>query len=64
MSVLPVRARLSRAICRGEKANLLFVEEDDFGVEGGFTRWTVQLVSGNTDQQTPDTAVWLRAEDF
>jgi hypothetical protein len=35
----------------------IFIEDDDFGVEGGFTRWTVQYVAGNTDQQTTNTKV-------
>jgi hypothetical protein len=41
-----------------------FVEEDDFGKEGNFTRWTVQKVAGNTDQQVPHSTVRLGAEDF
>jgi hypothetical protein len=35
----------------------IFIEEDDFGEEGGFTRWTVQRVAGNTDQQVTNTKV-------
>jgi hypothetical protein len=35
----------------------VFVEDDDFGTEGGFTRWTVQRVAGNTDQQITNTKV-------
>jgi hypothetical protein len=35
----------------------IFVEEDDFGEEGGFTRWTLQRVAGNTDRQTTNTKV-------
>jgi hypothetical protein len=34
-----------------------FVEEDNFGDEGGFTRWTVQRVAGNTDRQTANMKV-------
>jgi hypothetical protein len=34
-----------------------FVEGDDFSREGGFARWTVQYVAGNTDQQTANTKV-------
>jgi hypothetical protein len=34
-----------------------FVEGDDFSAEGGFVRWTVQLVAGNTDQQITNTKV-------
>jgi hypothetical protein len=41
-----------------------FVEGDDFSEEGGFARWTVQRVTGNTDQQVPDDTVRLGAEDF
>jgi hypothetical protein len=47
-----------------KKRLYIFVEDDDFGAEGGFSRWTVQRVAGNTDQQTPDTSVRLGAEDF
>jgi hypothetical protein len=40
------------------KRNLyIFVEDDDFSAEGGFTRWTVQYVAGNTDRQTTNTTV-------
>jgi hypothetical protein len=40
------------------KGNLYrFVEGDDFSHEGGFARWTVQYVAGNTDQQTTNTKV-------
>jgi hypothetical protein len=35
----------------------IFVEDDDFGAEGGFSRWTVQRVAGNTDQQVTNTKV-------
>jgi hypothetical protein len=35
----------------------VFVEDDNFGAEGGFTRWTVQRVAGNTGQQTTNTKV-------
>jgi hypothetical protein len=42
----------------------IFVEDDDFGEEGGFTRWTVQRVAGNTGKQVPDDTVRLGAEDF
>jgi hypothetical protein len=42
----------------------ILVEDDDFEVEGGFSRWTAQRVAGNTDQQTADEAVRLGAEDF
>lgn len=35
----------------------IFVEDDDFGAEGGFTRWTVQRVAGNTDRQVTNTKV-------
>jgi hypothetical protein len=41
-----------------------FVEGDDFTREGRFSRWTVQMVAGNTDKQVPDSAVRLGAEDF
>jgi hypothetical protein len=34
-----------------------FVEGDDFSREGGFARWTVQYVAGNTDRQTTNTRV-------
>jgi hypothetical protein len=34
-----------------------FVEGDDFSTEGGFARWTVQYVAGNTDQQVTNTKV-------
>ena len=34
-----------------------FVEEDNFGDEGGFTRWTVQRVAAVTDQQQTNTQV-------
>jgi hypothetical protein len=34
-----------------------FVEGDDFSQEGGFARWTVQYVPGNTDRQTTNTKV-------
>jgi hypothetical protein len=34
-----------------------FVEGDDFSREGGFARWTVQYVAGNTDRQTTNTKV-------
>jgi hypothetical protein len=34
-----------------------FVEGDDFSAEGGFARWTVQYVAGNTDQQYTNTKV-------
>jgi hypothetical protein len=34
-----------------------FVEGDDFSHEGGFARWTVQFMAGNTDQQTTNTKV-------
>jgi hypothetical protein len=34
-----------------------FVEGDDFSHEGGFARWTVQYVAGNTDQQITNTQV-------
>jgi hypothetical protein len=42
----------------------LFVEGDDFSEEGGFTRWTVQYVAGNTDRQVSDDTVNLGARDF
>jgi hypothetical protein len=35
----------------------LFIEGDNFGTEGGFSRWTVQRVAGNTDQQVTNTKV-------
>jgi hypothetical protein len=35
----------------------IFVEGDDFSMEGGFARWTLQYVAGNTDQQTTNTGV-------
>jgi hypothetical protein len=35
----------------------IFIEDDNFGAEGGFTRWTVQRVAGNTDRQTTNTKV-------
>jgi hypothetical protein len=41
-----------------------FVEGDDFTHEGGFSRWTVQMVAGNTDRQVPDGTARLGAEDF
>jgi hypothetical protein len=34
-----------------------FVEGDDFSREGGFARWTVQYVAGNTDQQKANMRV-------
>lgn len=34
-----------------------FVEGDDFAREGGFAKWTVQYVAGNTDQQTVNMKV-------
>jgi hypothetical protein len=34
-----------------------FIEGDDFSREGGFARWTIQYVAGNTDQQTTNTKV-------
>jgi hypothetical protein len=34
-----------------------FVEGDDFSQEGGFTKWTIQYVAGNTDQQVTNTKV-------
>jgi hypothetical protein len=34
-----------------------FVEGDDFSHEGGFARWTLQYVAGNTDRQTTNTKV-------
>jgi hypothetical protein len=42
----------------------IFVEDDDFGTEGGFSRWTAQRVAGNTDRQVPDGTVNLGARDF
>jgi hypothetical protein len=36
---------------------LKFIEDDNMGEEGGFTRWTVQLVAGNTDEQVTNTKV-------
>jgi hypothetical protein len=41
-----------------------FVEGDDFSREGGFCKWTVQYVAGNTDRQTSDSTVNLGARDF
>jgi hypothetical protein len=35
----------------------IFVEDDDFGMEGGFSRWLIQQVSGNTDRQVTNTKV-------
>jgi hypothetical protein len=35
----------------------IFVEDDDFGAEGGFTKWTVQRVAAVTDQQQTNTQV-------
>jgi hypothetical protein len=35
----------------------IFIEDDNFGAEGGFSRWLLQRVSGNTDQQTTNTKV-------
>jgi hypothetical protein len=35
----------------------IFVEDDNFGDEGGFTRWTVQRVAGITDRQVTNTKV-------
>jgi hypothetical protein len=35
----------------------LFVDDDEFGEEGGFTRWAAQLVAGVTDQQHTNTKV-------
>jgi hypothetical protein len=40
-----------------EKQLYRFVEGDDFSREGGFARWTVQYVAGNTDRQTTNTKV-------
>jgi hypothetical protein len=34
-----------------------FVEGDDFSREGGFARWTVQYMAGNTDRQVTNTKV-------
>jgi hypothetical protein len=34
-----------------------FIEDDDMGDEGGFTKWTLQLVRGVTDQQQTNTQV-------
>jgi hypothetical protein len=34
-----------------------FIEGDDFSREGGFARWTIQYVAGNTDRQTTNTTV-------
>jgi hypothetical protein len=40
-----------------KKRLFLFIEDDNFEAEGGFTRWTLQQVSGNTDQQVTNTNV-------
>jgi hypothetical protein len=46
----------------GKKEILQFVEDDEFGHEGGFTRWALQSLSPFTDRQKRDRSVDLAAD--